>query len=70
MNNAYEFAFRAGITTMESIEEANMEGSLTRIAMAKMLSQYAINVLGKKPDTNKKCEFGDVSAELDAQYNN
>ena len=38
--------------------------------MAKMLSQYAINVLGKTPDTNKKCEFGDVSAELDAQYNN
>ena len=70
MNNAYEFAFRAGITTMKSIEEANMEWSLTRIAMAKMLSQYAINVLGKKADTNKKCEFSDVSAELDAQYNN
>ena len=69
MNNAYEFAFRAGITTMKSIQEANMEWSLTRIAMAKMLSQYAINVLGKTPDTNKKCEFGDVSAELDAQYN-
>jgi hypothetical protein len=38
--------------------------------MAKMLSQYAINVLKKTPDTNKECKFGDVSAELDEQYDN
>jgi hypothetical protein len=25
MNNAYEFAYRAGVTTMETIEEAQME---------------------------------------------
>jgi hypothetical protein len=25
MNNAYEFAYRAGITTMETIEDAKME---------------------------------------------
>jgi hypothetical protein len=29
--------------------------------MAKMLSQYAINILGKQPNTNKKAEFEDVS---------
>jgi hypothetical protein len=45
MNNAYEFAHRMGITTINSIDKANMGGELTRIAMAKMLSQYAINVL-------------------------
>jgi hypothetical protein len=35
-----------------------------------MLSQYAINILGKQPNTNKKAEFEDVSKWLDAQYNN
>ena len=38
--------------------------------MAKMLSQYAINILKKTPDTNRKCEFSDVTKELDEQYNN
>ena len=67
---AYDFAFANKITTMPSIQEADMYGKLNRIAMAKMLSQYAINILGKTPDTNKECKFGDVSAELDAQYDN
>jgi hypothetical protein len=38
--------------------------------MAKMLSQYAINVLGKIPDTSKSIEFDDVSSKLNAQYDN
>ena len=69
-HNAYNFAFKNGITTMLNIQEADMEGPLTRIAMAKMLSQYAINVLKKTPDTTKTISFPDVSAELDAEYNN
>ena len=68
--DAYDFAFENWITTMDNIEKANMEGWLTRIAMAKMLSQYAINILKKTPDTNKECKFSDVSEELDTQYNN
>ena len=69
-NDAYTWAFKNGITTMDSIEKADMNAPLTRIAMAKMLSQYAINVLGKTPDTTKVVpNFPDVSAELDAQYN-
>jgi len=68
-HDAYDFAFKNGITTMPSIAEADMNGTLTRIAMAKMLSQYAINVLGKTPDTGKNISFPDVSPELDAQYN-
>lgn len=68
-HDAYEFAFKNWITTMPSINEADMESPLTRIAMAKMLSQYAINVLGKTPDTGKNISFPDVSPELDAQYN-
>jgi hypothetical protein len=37
--------------------------------MAKMLSNYAINILGKKPDTTKKCSFPDVNEKLNADYN-
>ncbi len=70
LNNAYEFAFRAGITTMKSAENANMEWTLNRIAMAKMLSQYAINVLGKKPDTSRTPNFWDVADSLDKDYDN
>ena len=69
-NEAYEFAFKNGITTMDAIEKADMNWGLTRIAMAKMLSQYAINILGKTPDTSKTPSFKDVSAQLDADYNN
>ena len=70
-NDAYQFAYKNGITTMPSIEEADMESPLTRIAMAKMLSQYAINVLGKTPDTTKVVPaFPDVTVQMDADYNN
>ena len=69
LNDAYTFAFKNGITTMKSIDQANMNWSLNRIAMAKMLSQYAINILKKTPDTSKKCNFWDVSSDLDKQYN-
>ena len=69
--DAYKFAHDNGITTKDSIEEADMYGPLTRIAMAKMLSQYAINVLGKTPDTSKVVpNFPDVDAQLDTDYNN
>lgn len=68
--DAYNFARKNNITTKDTIREADMDAPLTRIAMAKMLSQYAINVLGKTPDTTKTISFPDVSAELDSQYNN
>ena len=69
MHNAYEFAVRAWITTMKSAEEANMYGPLNRIAMAKMLVNYAINVLWMKPDTTKQVpNFWDVSEQLNKDY--
>ena len=55
---------------MEDIEKADMWWNLTRIAMAKMLSQYAINVLGKTPADVEVPAFVDVSADLDAEYAN
>ena len=53
---------------MPTIEEANMEGPLTRIAMAKMLSYYAINVLWQKPDETRINKFNDIPEELDKEY--
>lgn len=68
-NNAYNFAYLNWITTMKSISKADMNWNLSRIAMAKMLSQYAINILWKTPDTTKKCEFKDVTSKMDKDYN-
>ena len=70
LQDAYDYAFENGITTQSSIDTANMYGSLTRVAMAKMMANYAIEVLGQTPDTTKECSFPDVSAALDAQYDN
>lgn len=67
--SAYNYAYTQKITTVSSIEKANMNGSLTRIAMAKMMSNFAINVLWLQPDTSRNCSFSDVSSSLDAQYN-
>ena len=69
-NQAYQFAYKNWITTKDTIESAEMNGSLTRIAMAKMLSQYAINVLWQTPDKAKIISFSDVTKELDEKYDN
>ena len=65
---AYEFAKWNWITTMSTIQKANMEWKLTRIAMAKMLSQYAINVLWKTPDTTQSNKFNDVTDKQNSDY--
>jgi hypothetical protein len=70
LQDAYKYAYAHEVTTMTSIDNANMYGSLTRIALAKMIANYAINVLGMTPDTSKACTFTDVTAALDAQYDN
>ena len=69
MHRAYKFAFKHGITTMPTILEADMFGPLDRISMAKMLSQYAINVLWKTPDTSIEVPaFPDVTPELNEEF--
>lgn len=69
MNEAYQFAFENWITTKETINDADMDWVLTRIAMAKMLSQYAINVLWKAPANLIVPKFVDVTDEMNEQYN-
>jgi hypothetical protein len=70
MNNAYRFAYIFGMTTKQSIKMADMWWKLTRIAMAKMLSKYAIKVLWMKPDTRKIVQFMDVDEALNKKYDN
>ena len=65
---AYEFAKGNWITTMPTIQKANMEWKLTRIAMAKMLSQYAMNVLWQKPANIVTPKFNDVTDKMDTDY--
>ena len=67
-NEAYQFAYKNWITTMWSIEKANMDWNLTRIAMAKMLSNYAINILWKKKVNEGIPIFSDVSQGLNDSY--
>ena len=70
-NEAYSFAKSNEITTIESIEQAKMNTEVTRIQMAKMLSNFAINVLWQEPDTEKwVVKFDDVTNKMDKQYDN
>ncbi|MCX6823336.1 MAG: DUF5011 domain-containing protein [candidate division SR1 bacterium] len=61
--DAYTFAFANGITTKAPIEQANMTGGLARSHMAKMIANYAINVLHKTPNTSIICSFADLSGQ-------
>ena len=65
---AYEFAKEKWITTMPTIQKADMDGKLTRIAMAKMLSQYAMNVLWQKPANIVTPKFNDVTDKQNSDY--
>lgn len=67
MNTAYLYAYDIGITTMNTIQKANIEGNLIRAHMAKMMVNYAVNVLEQKPNTWMLCIFTDIanqSAEM------
>lgn len=68
-NAAYEFGFMYGLTTMPSCVEANMDGTLLRKHAAKMLSKYAVTVLGKEPNMSRTCTFSDMSSEDEEMKN-
>ena len=63
MNDAYLYAYSIGITTMSPIQRANMTWSLIRAHMAKIMVNYAVNVLHKVPNTWVVCNFTDISNE-------
>ena len=68
MQKAHRYALHYWITTIKNIDDAKMYSDLNRIAMAKMISNFAIKVLWLKPDESLNCSFSDVSDSLDAQY--
>ena len=63
LNGAYSFAYANAITTIADCEKANLNGDLLRSHMAKMMSNFAINTLGLKPNTGAVCEFTDMDSE-------
>ena len=61
INNAYLWAYGFDITTQASIQKANIDGKLIRKDMAKMISNFAVNVLKKTiSNTGTTCTFTDT----------
>lgn len=63
LNAAYGFARDNGITTIRDCKQADLEWKLLRSHMAKMMSEYAMNVLKKVPDSSKTCLFVDMEGQ-------
>src|SRR5574344_3108537 len=61
LQTAYNYAFEAEVTTMTSIDNANMYGDLTRGQLAKMIANWAEKELGVEVDETLTCEFADAS---------
>jgi hypothetical protein len=49
MKTAYLYAYQHGMTTICPIDDADLYGFIRRDQLAKMLTQYAINVLDLEP---------------------
>jgi hypothetical protein len=62
LEGAYNWAHEKGVTTMSSIDNANMYGAITRAEMAKMLSVYAEKVLGLTANEAATCNFTDIDS--------
>lgn len=62
-NTAYTWAYTYQITTMPTIAKADMGWVLIRAHMAKMMGNFAINVLWLQPDTSKECNFADMAQQ-------
>ena len=63
LNQAYDYAHEIGITTAPSITQANLTGTLIREHLAKMISNFAIHILDKTPNTGFDCVFQDMQHE-------
>ena len=61
LQGAYDYAYKTGITTMSSIDNANMYGELTRGQLAKMIANWAEKELGTKVDETAVCSFTDAN---------
>ena len=59
--DAYTFAYANKITTMPTIEQANMNSPIIRAEIAKMLANWVKNSWAV-PDYSKSCNFSDISS--------
>lgn len=57
---AYLYAYQYRMTTINDIEQANLHNGLTRAQAAKILSNFAITILGRVPDQTRQCQFDDI----------
>ncbi len=58
--DAYAYAYSIGITTQSTFAQADMQGSLLRMHMAKMMVNYDLKVLHLTLDTGLVCAFQDT----------
>lgn len=65
INSAYQWAYQIGITTMPNIQIANMEGSVIRSELAKMITEFTMKILDKQPDLQRDCTFDDTIQETE-----
>lgn len=64
MEGAYAWARSKGLTSQPTYDSFEPYSPLLRKHMAKFLSQFAVNVLGKTPDTSRTdCKFIDMGLE-------
>ncbi len=63
LTTAYLYAYAKGITTMPSIVQANLTGTLIRKHLAKMISNFAIKELWLSANTGMVCDFDDMRNE-------
>jgi hypothetical protein len=64
-NDAYIWSYTLNITTNPDIKEANLKWVLYRKIAAKMMAEFAINVVHLTPDKNRICNFKDIHKEID-----
>lgn len=62
--DAYAYAYANGITTMSSIDAANLAGTTTRAQAAKMFVEFAKS-MGQTADTSASCSFSDLASVAD-----
>lgn len=61
LEGAYAYAYDLGITTQASMDSARLYDSMTRAELAKMISNFAMQVAGLTPDTEAACSFSDLA---------
>ena len=61
LRDAYTYAYLRGMTTQPTIQQADLHRGLTRAEMAKMMSVFAVKVLGKAPVLTGTVDYKDLN---------